>query len=105
MACDLQSDADDAIGSKRVGLLFHACHGQFACVIHGLAEDIYFLVLSPANKLKADVVNGTSYDESDGIKTSFAYEQELVDAEVAGEKAVMFSIAPHGAESLTSVNR
>src|SRR5690242_4644045 len=72
--CDLKPHADNTVGTKRVGLLLHTRHSQLTRMIHGLSEDVHFLVLSPASKLESDMINGTAYYEANRVKACFPHQ-------------------------------
>ena len=73
MPGDFQSYTDDAIRAKRVGLLFHARHGQLTSVIHSLGEDVHFLVLIPGSHLIADMIDRAADHQADRVEASLAY--------------------------------
>jgi hypothetical protein len=53
-----------------VGLGAHPRHRQFPGVVHGLGENLQFLVLVPAAGLHADVVDGGADDEAERLEAA-----------------------------------
>ena len=82
---DLEAHADDAVGAEHVGLGLHAAHRQLARVVHGLGQDVQFLVLAPPAHLEAAVVDRGAEHEAERGETGLLDQQELVDREVGGE--------------------
>src|ERR1700689_5523988 len=80
-----QLDADDAIGTEVVGLRLHPAHGQFPGVVHGLGQDLQFLVLRPPSDLQADVIDRRSDHETKRLEPGLAEQHVLGDRQVRGE--------------------
>jgi hypothetical protein len=54
-------------------------------VVHGLGEDVEFLVLPPAADLQAHVVDGAAQDQAERAEAHLPHQQELVHGQVRGE--------------------
>jgi len=70
-----------------VGLGAHPGHGQFPGVVHGLGEDLQLLVLTPAARLQADVVDGGADDEAERLEARLAEQHVLRHRQIGGEHA------------------
>ncbi len=82
-----QLHADDAVGAEVIGLGLHAGHRELARVVHGLGEDLEFLVLVPPADLQADVVDRGADDEAERLEAGLAEQHVLRHRQIGGEHA------------------
>ena len=68
-------------------------------MIHSLGQDIHLLVLVPRGHLIANVIDRAADHKADRVETSLAYQQKLIDAEIAGKERFMGGIAAHYIEA------
>ena len=97
---DVQPDADDPVRTQFLGLGFHPAHRQLARVIHGLRQDIEFLVLAPPPDLQPDVVDRAAQHQAERAETDLPHQQELIDRQIrredrAGTSGTQLRQAPH----------
>src|SRR5580693_2512234 len=82
-----QLHADDAVGSQVVGLGAHPGHGVLPGVVHGLGEDLQFLVPAPPADLQADVIDRGADDKAERLEAGLAEQHVLRCRQVRGEDA------------------
>src|ERR1035441_5061148 len=74
VAPDVQANPPHAVSVELVGFLFHAGHGELACLVHRLGENLHLLALLPLRLLVADVINRATDDKSQRLKSRLADE-------------------------------
>ena len=85
-----QFHADDAVRVEMVGFGPHPGHGQLPRVVHGLGQDLQFLVLRPASHLQPDVVDRRADHKAERLEARLAEQGVLGDRQVGREHAVRF---------------
>ena len=65
-----QFHPDDAVRAEVIGLGPHPGHGQLPGVVHGLGQDLEFLVLRPAADLQPDVVDRRPDHEAERLEAA-----------------------------------
>ena len=103
-ALDGQLDADNAVRAHGGGFRAHPVHRQLARMVHGLGQDIEFLVAVPHAVLDAHVIHATADAQADGLKPGLAHQQELVDREVRREDAGFMRRAAQALQAFAGVD-